>query len=46
MATPGAELDPSLRRAQSLACDILNISQSDLEDIMNGKDGDTDKAQV
>ncbi|KAK2143507.1 hypothetical protein LSH36_835g00034 [Paralvinella palmiformis] len=45
VVTPGVELDPSLRRAQSLACDILNISQSDLEDIMNGKDGDADRMQ-
>lgn len=32
---PPVESDPSLKHVQNLACDILNISQADLDDLMS-----------
>ena len=30
-----ATVDPALQRAQHMACDILNITESDLQDLMS-----------
>ena len=36
------ERDPALRKAQDLACDILNLSQSDIQNLMSCTEDDED----
>ncbi|XP_041119849.1 centlein isoform X2 [Polyodon spathula] len=45
-STPGGLSKESINRAQSIAASILNISQTDLEDILDTEDEDSEEAKT